>query len=81
MTLYPRRNRCTAMVADGGRKALPVRSAKTIFFTWSIKDPADVEGSPDVAHAAFESACQSLEAHIKELVGAILEEPQTDTRT
>jgi phosphate transport system protein len=62
------------------RKALPVRPAKTIFFTWSIKDPAEMEGSADVVHAAFESAGQSLEAHIKELVGAILEEPQTETK-
>ena len=62
------------------RKALPVRPAKTIFLTWSIKDPADVEGSPDLVHAAFEAAGESLEAHIKELVGAILEEPQTETK-
>ena len=29
------------------RKALPIRPGKTIFFTWSIKDPAEVEGSPE----------------------------------
>ncbi len=59
------------------RKALPARPGKTIYFTWAIKDPAEVEGSPNVVQAAFESARQSLEAHIGELVGAILEEPQT----
>jgi phosphate transport system protein len=59
------------------RKALPARPGKTINFTWAIKDPAEVEGPPDVVHAALDSACQSLEAHIKELVGAIVEEPQT----
>jgi len=69
------------VVAFGARarKALPVRPAKTIFFTWSVKDPAEVEGGPDVVHAAFEAAYGSLEAHLKELVGAILEEPQTHT--
>jgi len=30
--------------------------------------------------AAFEAAGECLEAHIKELVGAILEEPQTETK-
>ena len=70
------------IVALGGRarKALPVRPAKTIFFTWTIKDPLEVEGSSETIHAAFELACQSLEAHIKELVGAILEEPTTETK-
>ena len=58
------------------RKALPVRPGKTIYFSWAIKDPAEVEGAPNVVQAAFDSACRSLEAHIKELVGAIQEEPQ-----
>jgi phosphate transport system protein len=63
------------------RKALPARPGKTIYFTWAIKDPAEVEGAPDVVHAAFDTACQSLDAQIKELVGAILEEPQTQANT
>ena len=63
------------------RAALPVRPGKAIFFTWSIKDPAEVEGSAEVVQTAFESAYQSLEGHIRELVGAILEEPQTQTAT
>jgi len=62
------------------RKALPTRPGKTIYFTWPIKDPAEIEGSPDLVQAAFEAAYSSLEAHIKELVGAILEEPQTPTK-
>jgi phosphate transport system protein len=62
------------------RKALPTRPGKTVYFTWPIKDPAEVEGSPDQVKAAFESAYSSLEAHIKELLGAILEEPQTQTK-
>ncbi len=63
------------------RAALPVRPGKAIFFTWLIKDPAEVEGSAEVVQTAFESAYQSLEGHIRELVGAILEEPQTQTAT
>jgi phosphate transport system protein len=61
------------------RKALPARPGKTICFTWAVKDPAEVEGSPEVVHAAFDSACQSLEAQIKELAGAILEQPHART--
>ena len=63
------------------RKALPARPGKTIFFTWPVKDPAAADGSPAAVHEAFESACQQLDAHIKELVGAMLEEPQTQTES
>ena len=59
------------------REALARAAKKTICFTWSVPDPAQVEGAPDAVQAAFESAYQSLESHIRELVGAILEEPQT----
>jgi phosphate transport system protein len=78
----PQWEQCQVVIALGARarKALPARPAKTIFFTWSIKDPAELDGPPDVVQAAFASACQSLEAHLKELVGAILEEPQTQTK-
>jgi phosphate transport system protein len=57
------------------RKAFPIRPGKTIFFTWSIKDPATIGGPSDLLRTAFESAYQSLESHIKELLAAILEEP------
>jgi phosphate transport system protein len=62
------------------RRALPPRPGKTIVFTWAIKDPAEVEGPASVVHEAFEAARQSLEAQIKELAGAILEEPQTPSK-
>jgi phosphate transport system protein len=62
------------------RKALPVGPGKTVCFTWPIKDPAEVEGPPEVVNAAFASAYSSLEAHTRELAGAIFEEPQTQTK-
>jgi phosphate transport system protein len=66
------------VVALGGqaRKAFPLPPGKTILFTWSIKDPASVEGSPEDVRAAFESAFGNLESHIRELLEAMLEEPQ-----
>ena len=63
------------------RKAFPIRPGKTIFFTWSIKDPMAVGGPSDLSSAAFESAYQSLESHIKELLAAILEEPANKLTT
>jgi len=68
------------VVALGGqaRKAFPLPPGKTILFTWSIKDPASVEGSPEDVRAAFESAFRNLESHIRELLEAMLEEPQPE---
>jgi phosphate transport system protein len=62
------------------QEALPIRGKKTICLTWSVPDPAQVEAPPDAATAAFESAFQSLQSHIRELVGAILEQPQTEQK-
>jgi len=62
------------------REALPVRAKKTICLTWSVPDPAQVEGPPASATAAFESAFQSLDSHIRELVSAILEQPHTEAK-
>jgi len=61
-------------------EALPIRGKKTICLTWSFPDPAQVQAPPDAATAAFESAFQSLQSHIRELVGAILEQPQTEQK-
>ncbi|MGO8927904.1 MAG: phosphate signaling complex protein PhoU [Limisphaerales bacterium] len=62
------------------REALPIRAKKTICFTWSVPDPAQVEAPPDAAAAAFESSFHSLESQIRELVSAILEQPQTEPK-
>ena len=59
------------------REALPVRGKKTICLDWSVQDPAQPASSPEAADATFESAFRFLQSHIKELVGAILEQPQT----
>ncbi len=59
-------------------EALPIRGKKTICLTWSIPDPAQVQAPPEAATAAFESAFQFLQSHIRELVGAILEQPQIE---
>jgi len=63
------------------RKAFPSRPGKTILFTWPIKDPTAAGGPSDPAPAAFESAYQSLESHIKELLAAILEQPSNESKS
>ena len=42
--------------------------------------PVEGRGPARRRSAAFESAYQSLESHIQELVGAILEEPQPESK-
>ena len=62
------------------REALPIRGKKTICLTWPVPDPAQAEAPPDAVPAAFESAFQSLQSQIRELVGAILEQPETEAK-
>jgi phosphate transport system protein len=62
------------------RDNLPVRPGKAVLFSWPINDPSKVEGPPEVVRAAFESAYQALESHIRELVGAILREPNPEPK-
>jgi phosphate transport system protein len=62
------------------QEALPIRGKKTICLTWAVPDPAQAQGPADTAAAAFEAAFQSLQSQIRELVGAILEQPQTEQK-
>ncbi len=63
------------------REAVPIHAGKTIYFTWPIKDPAKADGSPEAVRGASEEVCKSLEFQIKELVGAILREPQPEAKS
>jgi protein-tyrosine-phosphatase len=58
----------------------PPASGKTVFFNWPVKDPLLETGSAAATNAAFEEAYQSLNAHIRELLGAILQEPQNTSK-
>jgi phosphate transport system protein len=57
------------------RAALPKGAKKTICLTWPVTELPPAAASPDTAIAAFEPAFQSLQAHIKELVAAISQQP------
>ena len=58
------------------RKAFPGLPGKTVCFTWTIKDPARVQGTPDQVRAAFDTAFTDLQSQVRELLDAMLEEPQ-----
>lgn len=53
---------------------LPPHSPKTVAFTWPIKDPL-IETSPQAVSAALEEAFASLSSHIRDLAGAVLQNP------
>lgn len=78
----PNWEQCQVIVGLGAgiSEAVPVHPAKTVYLTWSVKDAADAAAPPDAVQRAFESAYQCLEANIRELVGAILSEPQVELK-
>jgi phosphate transport system protein len=58
------------------RDALPVRGNKPVVLTWRILDAPSLPGSPEVQQPHFQSAFNSLESHIQELVAAIQDQPE-----
>jgi phosphate transport system protein len=60
--------------------ALALRSCKTILFSWSVPDPSNAEGPVDVVRAAFEPAYQALASRIRELIAAVLQDPQPELK-
>ena len=57
---------------QAGRRALPGPHTKTVCLTWSVTDPMAAEGPAETIQNAFESAYQTLDTLIRELVQAIL---------
>ncbi len=55
-------------------KRLPPGPKRTVCLDWAVQDPSQVEGSPQEIHDAYESVYQFLQAHIKDLVEAVLDE-------
>jgi phosphate transport system protein len=57
------------------QKALPQRPAKTLGIDWYVPDPSKIRSTPAQAAQAYEAAYQSLTAHIRDLIQAILDDP------
>jgi phosphate transport system protein len=62
------------------QRAFPQRPSKTVGIDWYVRDPSAVRGAPADIHAAYTAAFDSLTAHIRDLVQAILDDP-TDEPT
>ncbi len=63
-----------ALTKDAQR-AFPQRPSKTVGIDWYVRDPSAVRGTPADVHAAYTAAFDSLTAHIRDLVQAILDDP------
>ena len=60
--------------------SLPAHPKKTILLSWPMSDPATVSGPAEVWKPAFEATARALEANIRDLAAAILEEPAAATK-
>lgn len=59
-------------LAKEAEKIFPRPPTKTVCLDWSVVDPSKVEGTPAEIHAAYEATYQFLQAHIHDLVEAIV---------
>lgn len=59
-------------VAESARKVFPPPPTKAVCLDWSVKDPSQVQGTPDEVRAAYEETYQFLRGNIQDLVEAVL---------
>jgi len=59
-------------LAREAQRALPPPPRKTVYLDWNVEDPSRVQGTAAEVHAAYERTYQALDAHIHDLVEAIL---------
>ena len=59
-------------LAKEAEKIFPRPPTKTVCLDWSVLDPSKVEGTPAEIQAAYETTYQFLQAHIHDLVQAIV---------
>jgi phosphate transport system protein len=61
-------------LSKDAEKAFPSMPTKVVSIPWELADPAQVRGSAEEVHAAYEQAYQFLDVHIRDLVQAVLVE-------
>lgn len=59
-------------LAETARKIFPPPPTKTVCLDWSVKDPSTVYGSADAINAAYDETYRFLEAHVQDLLDAIV---------
>ena len=50
----------------------PPPPTKAVCLDWSVRDPSSVQGSPAEVKAAYQETYDFLQAHIQDLVEAVL---------
>ncbi len=63
-----------ALSHEAAQRAFPSMPTKVVSIPWDLPDPALVRGSSEEVHMAYEQAFQYLDAHIRDLVQAVLGE-------
>jgi phosphate transport system protein len=58
-------------LAAEAQKAFPRRPRKTVYVDWFVADPSRVQGSAEEIRAAYETAYQFIESHVRDLVQAV----------
>ena len=61
-------------------KSLGPRPGKPILLNWPLQDPANLQGPPEAVSSAYQSACQALEEHLRDLAGAISDNHNGNTK-
>jgi len=59
-------------LAPEAKRVFPGPPTKMICLDWSLKDPSKVQGTPAEIRTAYEQTYQFLQAHIQDLVEAVL---------
>lgn len=59
-------------LAKEAEQVFPCPPTKTVCLDWSVADPSQVRGTPAEIRAAYEATWQFLQAHIQDLIQAIV---------
>lgn len=59
-------------LAKEAERVFPSPPTKTVCLDWSVADPSKTQGTPAEVQAAYEATYQFLQAHIKDLVTAVI---------
>lgn len=66
-------------LAREARRAFPQGARKMIFLDWPVTDPSSVAGGETERRAAYESAYQFIQEHIRDLAAAVLGDLKTNS--
>jgi phosphate transport system protein len=59
-------------LAKEAERVFPAPPTKAVCLDWHVPDPSRVEGTPEQVHKAYEETYRFLDAHIRDLVEAVL---------